>query len=223
MIRTPTCLLLLFLLTGYPGPQVSQAADLSFEDILRRVDRYYAGLRTLKASFIQIVEVPALEKSEKFSGKLYFLKPEFLRLEYDKPAGQLLVADGRWYWFIMPQPDMVQAMRTPIKEGESSAPRYILGGGMNERYSGKLAGTEKRRGIATYVLDLAPKTPSPYYRSLRAWIDTRSFATRAVKYLDESNNFNTFDFTNLEENKPIPPGKFVFNPPPGMQILDSGS
>ena len=215
----PLALLAFSILAGFARPFPVAGAPLSFDQVLEAVDACYEKINTLKASFDQVVEVPVLEKKENFRGRLYYMKPEYLRLEYDKPKGQLLVADGSWYWFVMPQPDMLQAMRTPMRQGETG-PRYVLGGGMLERYSGSLAGIEKRRGVPTYVLDLAPNSPSPYYRHLRAWIDTSSFATRAVQYIDESGNFNTFDLFKLEENVPLSPALFVYNPPPGTQILD---
>ena len=195
------------------------APSLSFEQVLERIDRYYEGIYSLKADFTQLVQVPALEKSESFNGRLYFLKPHYLRLEYDNPAGQLLVADGAWYWFYMPQEDIPQAMRVSMKAGEQ-APRYVLGGKMAERYTGSLAGVEKRGGVECYVLDLQPNSPS-YYESLRAWVDRASFATRAVRYIDEGGHFNTFDLSNIEENAPVSPAKFNFTPPPGTQILDT--
>ena len=200
---------------------VSRAeSTLTFEEVLQRIDRYYEGLSSLKASFTQLVEVPALEKSERFNGTLYFLKPDYLRLEYRKPRGQLLVADGTWYWFYMPQEDVPQAMRAPMGEGVEG-PRYVLGGQMGRRFSGTLVGREPRGGAESYVLDLEPLATTTFYKTLRAWVDSRTFATRAVRYLDESGNFNTFDFSDLEQNAELSPGKFNFTPPPGTQILDA--
>ncbi|MEA1996305.1 MAG: outer membrane lipoprotein carrier protein LolA [Gemmatimonadota bacterium] len=214
----------IFLLIAGPAEKSILAAEpteRSFEQVLRAVDRYYDTLHSIEASFSQLVQVPVLEKSETYHGRLYYLKPHYLRLEYSEPEGQLLVADGRWYWFVMPQPDIMQAMRAPMREDKTSAPCYVLGGKMLEHYTGRLAGTEKRRGIPTYVLDLKPVKPNPYYRTLRAWIDASSFATRAVQYQDESGNYNTFDLFDIEENTPVSPKKFIFEPPPGTQILDT--
>jgi len=201
------------------APGAIAAPSLSFEQVLEAIDRYYEGLYSLKADFTQLVQVPALEKSENFSGRLYFLKPLYLRLEYDNPEGQLLVADGTWYWFYMPQEDLPQAMRVSMKTGEQ-APRYVLGGNLAERFTGSLLGVEKRAGAECYVLDLKPNSPS-YYESLRAWIDRVNFSTRAVRYIDEGGHFNTFDLLNIEENAQVSPAKFNFTPPPGTQILDT--
>ncbi len=199
--------------------RVVSAPSVSFEQVLESIDRHYEGLHSLKADFTQIIQVPALEKSENFNGRLYFLKPHYLRLEYDNPGGQLLVADGTWYWFYMPQEDIPQAMRVSMAGGEK-APAYLLGGKMAERFTGRLLGVEKRGGVECYVLDLEPNSPS-YYESLRAWVDKVSFATRAVRYIDEGGHFNTFDLSNLEENAPVSPARFNFTPPPGTQILDT--
>jgi outer membrane lipoprotein carrier protein len=200
---------------------VPTAAAPGFEQVLAGMDTYFKKLSSLEAKFTQVVEVPALEKSERFHGRLFFQKPEFLRLEYSRPEGQLLVADGRWYWFFIPQPDILQAMRAPMDEDEgAAAPRYILGGNMYERFTGNLLGEEVRAGHQCYVLELFPLKPNRYYISLKAWIDKATFATRAVLYRDSGGTLNSFEFSEVVENGSIPPQKFIFDPPPGTQILD---
>jgi len=189
--------------------------------VLGRIDAYFEKLHSLEAGFTQVVEVPALQKSEEFRGRLYFQKPEYLRLEYSDPAGQLLVADGRWYWFFMPGPDLLQALRAPMDEDKGAgAPRYILGGRMYERFTGSLLGRERRAGRQCYVLELFPIASNRYYRSLKAWVDAVTYATRAVRYQDLGGTLNSFEFHEVAENVPIDARKFVFVPPEGTQILD---
>ncbi|MBN2288936.1 MAG: outer membrane lipoprotein carrier protein LolA [Candidatus Glassbacteria bacterium] len=206
-------------LSGGRGQTVSAAPEL--EQILAGIDTYFEKLQSLEAGFTQVVEAPALEKSEQFRGRLYFRKPEYLRLEYTVPEGQLLVADGDWYWFFMPQPDLLQAMRAPMDEDEGAgAPRYILGGDMHRRFTGKLLGEEQRNGKPCYLLELFPLKTNRYYRSLKAWIDVSSYATLAVRYQDLGGTLNYFEFSDLAENIRIDPQKFIFVPPPGTQVLD---
>ena len=211
------CVFLLALL----APVTLSAAD--FQSVLAGIDRYYASITSLRASFEQVVEVPALEKSDRFRGTLYFLKPNFIRLEYTKPAGQLLVADGSDWWFYMPQEEIPQVLRAPMRQGEADTPVYILGGRMAERFTGSLAGSESRGGADCYVLDLEPRSSNAYYRSVRAWVDKHTFATRAVRYLDESGNFNTFDLADLTPGVELPKAMFTFVPPDNAQVLDADS
>ncbi|MBW7995953.1 MAG: outer membrane lipoprotein carrier protein LolA [Candidatus Glassbacteria bacterium] len=209
--------LVLFLLV----PAAGSAAD--FQAVLAGIDRYYETVSSLQASFTQLVEVPVLEKSETFSGTLFFLKPNLIRLEYSKPEGQLLVADGTDWWFYMPQQEVPQVLRAPMKQEPGEAPVYILGGRMAERFSGRLTGTERRGGTECYVLELQPRSRTAYYRSLRAWVGTRTFATRAVRYVDESGNFNTFDLAGHRAGIELPPAMFSFEPPAEAQVLEAES
>ncbi|HLA39689.1 MAG TPA: outer membrane lipoprotein carrier protein LolA [Candidatus Glassbacteria bacterium] len=219
-MKNPLKIIISLALFLFASGRVCIAGEVSFESVLAGIDRWYDGVSSLTATFTQLVEVPALEKSERFRGRLYYLKPNLLRLEYDVPRGQLMVADGRWYWFYMPQEDVPQAMRAPMEDG-SGAPLYVLGGSLAKRFTGALVGTEPRGGAPCLVLDLVPKAAGSYYLSLRAWVDEQSFATRALRYIDESGNFNTFDLILTGENVKIDPGRFSFTPPPGTQILDS--
>ena len=197
----------------------ARAAD--FQSVLAGIDRYWETVSSLKASFEQVVEVPALEKSERFRGSMYFLKPNLIRLEYVKPRGQLLVADGSDWWFYMPQGEIPQVLRAPMRQGEADAPVYILGGRMAERFTGTLVGSESRGGTDCYVLDLEPRSDNAYYSTVRAWVDKNSFATRAVRYIDESGNFNTFDLLEVTTGVELPRDIFSFTPPPDAQVLEA--
>lgn len=203
-----------------PGYGMAAKTEVKLQAVLTGIDRYYESVSSLTAAFSQTVEVPVLEKSERYAGKMYFRKPDLMRLEYTSPKGQLMVADGQYYWFFQPQNDIPQAMRARMDRVSSDVPRYVLGGNLAARFDVTLVGLESRGGANCYVLDLAPRKASPYYRNLRAWVDESTFATRAVRYEDESGNFNTFDLTGLKENAAIDAGKFRFSPPRGTQILD---
>jgi outer membrane lipoprotein carrier protein len=202
------------------GYGMAAKTEVKLQTVLAGIDRYYESISSLTAVFDQTVEVPVLEKRERYSGKMYFRKPDLVRLEYGSPKGQLMVADGQYYWFFQPQNDIPQAMRARMDQVSSDVPRYVLGGNLAARFDVTLVGQETRGGASCFVLDLAPRKASPYYRNLRAWVDERTFATRAVRYEDESGNFNTFDLSDLRENAAIEPGKFKFSPPRGTQILD---
>jgi len=209
------------LLLTLVAPAPAAAAD--FISVLAGIDRYWESVASLRASFEQVVEVPALEKSERFQGTLYFLKPNLIRLEYSRPQGQLLVADGSDWWFYMPQEEIPQVLRAPMSQGDADAPVYVLGGRMAERFAGILRGSENRGGSDCHVLDLEPRGENTYYHTLRAWVDKNTFATRAVRYIDESGNFNTFDLSDQTAGVELPAGIFSFTPPPEAQVLEADS
>jgi outer membrane lipoprotein carrier protein len=202
-------------------PVSGRAAD--FQSVLAGIDRYYESISSLHASFTQVVEVPALEKSDNFSGTLFFLKPNLIRLEYVKPKGQLLVADGTDWWFYMPQQEIPQVLRAPMQGKGGDAPVYVLGGRMAERFSGSLLGTEPRGGSECYMLNLEPRDGKAYYRTLRAWVDRTTFATRAIRYQDETGNFNTFDLNESSKDFMPQPELFSFTPPADAQVLQAES
>ena len=171
--------------------------------------------------FKQVVEAPALEKTEKYSGTMYFNKPGLLRLSYSVPAGQLLVVDGEFYWFYIPGPDIEQVMRARVESGSSRAPAYILGGGLKDKFDGNLVGREDVSGVDCYVIDLQPKSGESYYQTLRAWISAKDFSTRAIMYTDQGGTINRFDFLEAVYDASLPDTLFKFVPPPGAQVMES--
>lgn len=100
---------------------------------LARVERYLDGLRTLKARFRQ-----ETERATPSTGTFYMSRPGKMRLEYDPPNNDFIVADG---WFIFHWDDeLKQQSQQPI---ESSLAGVMLR--ENLKLSGAITVTDVRR------------------------------------------------------------------------------
>jgi outer membrane lipoprotein-sorting protein len=85
------CALLAVLLCGLPGPAgaaVRYAAAANAADVAR-IEAYLNGLRSLRAKFVQINP-----DGSTVTGKLYYERPDKMRLDYDPPSKLLIVANG---------------------------------------------------------------------------------------------------------------------------------
>lgn len=80
---------LTFVATAPAAAQSPARSDADRADIAR-VETYLAGIKTLEARFLQIG--PDGSTAE---GKFYLSRPGKLRLDYDAPNPNLLIADGR--------------------------------------------------------------------------------------------------------------------------------
>lgn len=83
-------LLLALLLTGVGGATGANATKQDQADIAR-IEAYLQNLRTLKARFVQIAPDGSLAQ-----GTLYVQRPDKMRVEYDGPVPNLMVATGVW-------------------------------------------------------------------------------------------------------------------------------
>jgi len=84
--------LLALLLGGLAGGPASAAvrdpAAANAEDVAR-IENYLNGLRSLRANFVQINP-----DGSTATGKLYYKRPDKMRLDYDPPSQLLIIANG---------------------------------------------------------------------------------------------------------------------------------
>jgi outer membrane lipoprotein-sorting protein len=65
------------------------AVSVEKREIVTRVEKYLNSIKTLRADFMQ-----TLNDGSSLTGKIAISRPGRMRLEYDKPSDNLLVADG---------------------------------------------------------------------------------------------------------------------------------
>jgi outer membrane lipoprotein-sorting protein len=81
--------LLLGGLAGWPaGAAVRDPAAANAEDVAR-IETYLNGLQSLRANFVQINP-----DGSTATGKLYYKRPDKMRLDYDPPSKLLIIANG---------------------------------------------------------------------------------------------------------------------------------
>lgn len=87
-----------------PAPASLSAADKA---ILSQVEEYMNGVQTLESRFVQVAP-----NGGQIGGTFYLSRPGRMRLEYDKPVTDFVVADGSFifYW----DGEMKQQSSAPI-------------------------------------------------------------------------------------------------------------
>lgn len=188
--------------------------------ILRRVETTAAGIRTLEADFTQSLRVPLLNSNQSSSGKLYQRKPDRFLMRFTEPAGDVMVADGRYFWIYYPSSDRTQVIRTSIAEGGEQADfqRQFLSNA-TDRFVATLNGQEDVAGEGTWALTLVPKRASPY-KVVRIWVDRDDYMVRRFEMTEENNSVRRVELRNLKVNQPISDALFTFTPPAGTHVFE---
>jgi outer membrane lipoprotein carrier protein len=201
-----------------PAPAGAQASEA--RQILERVERAYADVRSLEADFIQDLRVPLLSSDQQSRGKLFQRQPNRLLMRFTDPAGDVVVADGQHLWMYYPSVDRVQVMRTSLAQnGVSLDFQREFIHNANERYSSTLAGEETVDGRATHVLDLSPRTASPY-RSVRIWVDKATHIVRRFEIAEQNDTVRRIELRNIRRNVTLDDALFRFTVPEGAQVFD---
>ncbi|HEX8245160.1 MAG TPA: outer membrane lipoprotein chaperone LolA [Longimicrobium sp.] len=199
-----------------PAPAGRQDAN----EILRRVEQTAAGVRTLEADFVQNLHVPLLGSDRQSTGKLYQRKPDRFLMRFSDPAGDVMVADGRYFWIYYPSSDRTQVIRTSIAEGGEQADfqRQFLSNA-TERFVATLNGQETVGGRPAWALTLVPRRESPY-KVVRIWVDREDNLVRRFEMTEENNSVRRLELRNLKVNQPVSDALFTFTPPAGTHVFD---
>ncbi len=205
-------------LLGSAAAAQAQSANQA-EDVLARAAVAYEQVRTLKSEFVQRIEIPALEAQKEGKGVVYQKKPNYFLMKFEEPEGDIVVADGDWFWMYYPSAQPDQVVRTAI---DRSAEGATLGGQFlvspTERYVATYVAREDVEGRAAHLLSLVPKFDAPY-TLVRVWIDASDYLVRQFEIHEENDTVRTIFLRNVEAGVELPDKLFRFSPPEGTEVF----
>ncbi len=202
------------------GTNAAPAGRQDANAILARVEQTASGIRTLEADFVQNLRVPLLGTDRRSTGKLYQRKPDRFLMRFTDPAGDVMVADGRYFWIYYPSSDRTQVIRTSIAEGGEQADfqRQFLSNA-TDRFVATLNGEEVVDGRPAWALTLVPKRESPY-KVIRIWVDKSDNLVRRFEMTEENDSVRRLELRNLKVNQPVSDALFTFTPPAGTHVFE---
>lgn len=212
-----TSLTLSILLAGL-GIAAGQDQD-SAEGILGKAAEAYRAATTMQSSFVQRIEIPALERVKEGRGVVYQKKPNYFLMKFAEPRGDVLVADGEWFWMYYPSAQPDQVVRTAIKNSTEGA---TLGGQFlnnpTQRYVATYVERANVEGRPAHLISLVPKFDAPY-TLVRVWIDADDYLVRKFEVHEENDTVRTVTLTDVKEGIDLPDDLFRFAPPPGVEVF----
>ncbi len=212
--QIPKLLAALTLLAGSGEPAQDDA-----ERILERAAKAYQAATTLRSEFVQKIEIRALEREKEGRGVVYQKKPRFFLMKFEEPKGDLVVADGSYFWMYYPSAQPDQVIRTAMDQTTEGA---TLGGQFlvnpSERYVATYVKREAVNGRAAHLVALVPKFQAPY-TLVRVWIDAEDHLVRKFEIFEENETIRTITLHNVEAGVPISDDLFKFSPPAGVEVF----
>jgi outer membrane lipoprotein carrier protein len=195
----------------------AQAPDAT--SVLRRAETAYKALRSLQADFTQDLTVPLLNSTQRSRGTLYARQPGRFSMRFTNPAGDLVVADGRYVWLYYPSTDKKQVIRATLADGgaQINFQEQFLSN-TAARFNAVLNGTESVGGRPAQLVTLTPKRESGY-KKVRLWVDTGDALVRRFEITEANESVRRLELANLRPNAAVPDRIFSFTPPPGTQVF----
>lgn len=182
------------------------------------LDRYLAGLNSLRANFSQTLVDSHDKVVDRSSGVLVVLRPGKFRWEVkpqDERNGeaQLLIADGRNVWFF--DRELEQVTVKPEDEALSATPAMLLSGAadVNSHFTVTPAG--QREGL-DWVLVEPRAAGADFHRALLGF--DKGQLTRMI-IDDKLGQTATVVFESIARNGRVAPEEVSFTPPAGVDVI----
>src|SRR6266481_7288655 len=207
------------------------------KNIVHRLETRYHSARTLQATFLErYVENGRVVRTE--AGIAYFRRPGKMRWEYQSPAKNLFLLDGKWAWFYVPADHTVT--RVPAKESTDwRTPLALLAGEMrvsrvcarvqvatSEKLESpvdvmlrcKLRGSGDQSQYPTASESGKPGEEDSEVVFFEIVKNTGELVSVAVR--DPGGVRIEFHFTNWQADPPVDDSLFHFHAPPGVAIVN---
>ncbi len=198
---------------------VGEPAQDDAERILERAAKAYQAATTLRSEFVQKIEIRALEREKEGRGVVYQKKPRYFLMKFEEPKGDIVVADGSYFWMYYPSAQPDQVIRTAMDQTTEGA---TLGGQFlvnpSERYVATYVERNAVGDRAAHLVALVPKFEAPY-TLVRVWIDAEDYLVRKFEIYEENETIRTITLRNVEAGVPIPDDMFRFSPPAGVEVF----
>jgi outer membrane lipoprotein-sorting protein len=191
----------------------------SLDEVIRRVQEQQRRTSTLEAEFHQEKTLALLAKPEVSTGHFIFSKPNNVLWEYDAPKRvQMLISNGVLTTYY---PELHKAEQIEVKRYQDRIFKYLGASGAIDELAAYFDFTFTNTSDKPYyVLDLKPKTKgiAKRVRSIRIWIDKKSYLTTKFEYTEGDGDITRYEFTNIRVNAPVSQSRFTLNLPPNVRV-----
>lgn len=191
------------------------ASQVSIPAVLRDVERVYTEAQTLVADFVQENEIASFKQKKTSSGNILIKRPHKVRWETLKPQVNLLVSDGKTYWYYTPpfdEGERGQLITQKTAQVQSQLAQALLSGRFSVTRDMKI----QEEGANEFLM--TPKTGTAG-TVLRAKIRVQDKKIVQVTLEHQGGNRSVIQLSNIRLGEPIRDELFVFIPPPGTDRI----
>ncbi len=223
-----------FLLTALPSilfPVYARDA----KEAAHAVEARYHAARTLKAYFYERYSDGSGGVAAE-SGTVYFSRPGRMRWEYESPEKKLFLVDGNSVWFYVPADRTVSRAKLK-KSSDWRTPLALLVGKANLSELCQTLDLIEPGGKYAHAAGFQAASGDDVLRCVPRGESDKNGNAAQVVYLETNpqaqlvrvvihqpgNAVTEFRFGDWKENIPIPEGKFHFQPPPGVSVVDQSA
>lgn len=189
-----------------------RATSKNLPALLQEVEAKYAKAATLQAEFSQVNEVAAMGTKKTSSGVILVKRPDKLRWETLKPDMNLLVSDGRKFWFYTPPFEPGERGQVIVRRSNQTNSKLA-----NALLSGHFSVAREMRieqqGTSRFVLTPKPRSAGTVIKA-EIEIDPGLKLIQKVVLDHQGGNRSEITLSKIELGKALGDEAFAFTPPP---------
>ena len=184
---------------------------------LDRLDHFFDGLGSLRASFEQSVMDDSAFSLQESRGVVIMQRPDKFLWDYQAPYQQVIVADGKKIYIY--DADLEQVTVKPMLKSMGDTPMLLLssGGALSDSFVITESGEDN--GLAW--LQLKPKAAQSNFTLLRLAFDAKTL--RVMELVDSFDQTTRLQFSDVKRNPRIDGALFRFVAPPGVDVIEEGA
>ena len=202
---------------------VAAARPRAQGDLLDRAVTAWSKVKTARATFEQTITNSLTGRTLKASGQFQQQRPGKLAVQFDEPANDRIVADGRQLWLYLPSSAPGQVIRTDLMDGGSGtvdlSAQFLTT--PRSRFTITPGPAAVLDGHPTHIYSLVPKNKdAAHFQSAMVWIDDADATIRQFELTENANVTRRVRMTSFKTNVPVDASAFVFKVPNGVRVVD---
>jgi outer membrane lipoprotein carrier protein len=195
------------------------SVSFSVQTAAVNIEKKLSSLESLQADFEQVEYSASISTPLREKGRFYFLRPDLMRWEYQKPERYVfLYKEGVSLAYY---PDDNQLFRRTLSPEEKDSEIFALF-------------TGKRKLAETYLIDPASfpsekKTPVQLkltpkqegeFSSILLEVNEKTWLIEKAVFFDWAGNKREFHFSQIKPNSRLSPKVFELEVPPDCEVID---
>ena len=143
-------------------------------------------------------------------------------MRFTDPAGDRIVADGKWLWLYLPSTNPGQVIRSPMGKSASGVTDFLgqLLDNPKARFTPSNAQAASVDGRAAHAVSLTPKEKSLPFTKATIWVDNGDGLVRQFETVDQSGVIRKVSIVKMQVNPKVDASVFNFTPPKGTRVVD---
>lgn len=177
------------------------------------LQRFFNNVESYTAKFSQVVLDESLNTLQESSGTLWIQRPNKFRWDYDVPFEQHIVGDGERIW--VHDVELEQVTVRKLGGGLGATPALLLAG-RGKLDDDFLVNSLGAQGQLEWT-QLIPKNKDGGYEDIRVGFEDGRI--RVLEMIDGFGQTTRIALRDANENVQISARKFLFEPPPGADVV----